>query len=333
MRCIVSCFIATAASVRLESLTYMRLVRLESLTYMRYIVSGFIAVAALGRLAAAQDTALPTIAHVPHCVVALAEQADLPPQEAGVIMEIAVTEGQQITKGQLLVQLDDRKAQKEQEVVEAKYEAAKAKAEDDINVRYAAAAAAVAKAEYEINRKANADVPGSVTQVRLSELFLKCRETELAIEKATLDRKIAAAEARVAKAEVEAAKLIVERHKILSPVSGKGVVVDIRAHKGEAVQPAQPVIHIVKLDSLWVEGNVPAAKFARAELEGKTVVVDVVITRGEKKSFPGEVIFVKPLTDTGDSYMVRAKVTNQELNGSWLLSPGMQAEMNIQLSK
>ena len=31
--------------------------------------------------------------------------------------------------------------------------------------------------------------------------------------------------------------------------------------------------------------------------------------------------------------MVRAKVENRKVNGSWLLSPGMQAEMNIQLGK
>jgi hypothetical protein len=62
-------------------------------------------------------------------------------------------------------------------------------------------------------------------------------------------------------------------------------------------------------------------------------MVDVVITRGEKRSLPGEVVFARPLTDTGDSYMVRAKVANQELNGSWLLSPGMQAEMKIELGK
>ena len=271
----------------------------------------------------------PAIANVPHCLVVLAEQADLPPQEAGVIQEIAVMEGQQVDENQLLLQLDDRKAQREQEVAEAKYDAAKAKAKDDINIRYAVAAAAVAKAEYEVNKKANADVPGSVPQVRLNELFLKCKETELAIEKARLDRSIAAEEAKVAKAEVEAAKVMVDRHKVLSPIAG--VVVDIRAHKGEAVQPSPG-------GDPRRQTRQPVGRRQRARRQvcaGRTrkahVTVDVVITRGEKKSLPGKIIFVKPLTDTGDTYMVRAKVENRKVNGSWLLSPGMQAEMNIQL--
>jgi hypothetical protein len=42
---------------------------------------------------------------------------------------------------------------------------------------------------------------------------------------------------------------------------------------------------------------------------------------------------VNPLTDTGDTYVVRAKVTNQQSNGYWLLSPGMQAEMSVELTK
>ena len=59
---------------------------------------------------------------------------------------------------------------------------------------------------------------------------------------------------------------MVDRHKILSPIAG--VVVEIRAHKGEAVQPSQAVIHVVKLDSLWVEGDVPAAKFRAVRAGG-----------------------------------------------------------------
>ena len=296
---------------------------------MRCMVCCLVAVAALGRLAVAQDSSSPGIVKVPHCTVALAEQADLPPQEAGVIREIPVKQGDKVEKGQPLLQLDDRKAQKEQEVAEAKYEAALAKAKDDINVRYAIAAAAVAKAELEVNQKSNEDVPGSVSQVRLNELILKCKETELAIEKATLDRNIAAAEARVGKAEVEAAKVMVDRHKVVSPING--VVVDIRAHKGEAFLPTQDraVIRVVNLDTLWVQGDVSAARYARADLENKKVTVDVVIAHGEKRALDGEIIYVSPLTDTGDSYQVRAKVANSK---GWL-SPGMQAEMNIYLSK
>ena len=233
---------------------------------------------------------------------------------------------------QLLLQLDDRKAQKDLEVAQAKFEAARTKAKAaTINVEYAIAAKDVADGEYKVNARANEEVHGSVPKVRLSELLLKCKETELAIKKARSDQEIAEEEAKVAMAEVNAAQVMVERHKVVSPIAG--VVVDVRNHKGEAVQPGQAVIRVVKLDILWVEGNVPAGSFAPSELEGHPVSVDVALARHQKLSLPGEVIFVKPVTDTGDSHMVRAKIENRKVNGAWLLSPGMRAEMNIQLTK
>ena len=45
----------------------------------------------------------------------------------------------------------------------------------------------MAEAEYEVNEKANDEFPAG-PQVRINELFLKCKETELAIEKAKLDQ-------------------------------------------------------------------------------------------------------------------------------------------------
>jgi hypothetical protein len=101
---------------------------------------------------------------------------------------------------------DDRTAQLELDVAEAKYNAAKVKAEDDINVRYTIAAAEVAKAEYDVNRKANDVVTGSVPRERIDGLLLECKEADLAIEKAKRDQRIAGEEAKVAKAVFERAK-------------------------------------------------------------------------------------------------------------------------------
>ena len=68
----------------------------------------------------------------------------------------------------------------------------------------------------------------------------------------------------------------------------------------------------------------PAAKFARAELDGQHVTVDVAISpAASRRSLPGKVIFVNPLTETGDSYLVRAR----SRTGNGLLDPGMQVEM------
>jgi multidrug efflux pump subunit AcrA (membrane-fusion protein) len=282
--------------------------------------------------AAADDGAAPAAASAEarllRCVVTLAEQADLPPHETGMIVEIA-REGQQVAADEVVLRLDERKPQKDMDVAAAKRKAAEKKASDRINIEYAEAANAVARQELKVNEEANQIMPGSVTLVRMEELRLKCTETTLAIKKAKLEQEIANEELHVAEAEVEAARLLIERHKIRSPIDG--VVVGLRAHKGENVLPSQPVIQIAGLKKLWVEGYAPAAQFARGELEDRPVTVDVVAGQGRKVSLPGKVVFVKPSTDTGGNYMVRAEVENSKAGGSWLLGPGMPAEMTIRL--
>lgn len=294
---------------------------------MRYIFVCLVAVAALDRPAVAQQ---PSIARVPDCVVVLADQADLGPLEAGTIKDIKVAEGQMVGEKDLLVQLEDGKAQAELDVAVAKYHSAETKSQAaKINVEYATSANAVANQDYKVSQAANNNVKGSIPQVTMNEKYLKCEETRLSILKANSDRDVAAEDAKVAAAEVAAARLMVERHKILSPLAGE--VVDIRKHKGESVQPTEAAIRIVRLDSLWVQGNVLAANYPRGELDGQDVTVEVVVAGHPTQSLPGKVIFVKPLTDTGGTYMVRAKVENRKVNGSWLLFPGMQGEiMNIQ---
>jgi hypothetical protein len=93
------------------------------------------------------------------------------------------------------------------EVAQAKYSAAQAKAEDDVDIRYAAAGAKVARAEYEANKKASEEKPGSVSKEQLLELSLKCTEMDLAVELAKLNKRLAGEDAKIAKAELDLALL------------------------------------------------------------------------------------------------------------------------------
>ena len=113
---------------------------------------------------------------------------------------------QQAAEKQPLQGTDDSKARPELAVAEAKYKAALAKAEDDVNVRYAMAVAEVAKAEYQREKKAFDSGLPAVSYETLSEMSLKCKECDLAVEKAKLEQRIAGEEAKIAKAELEKAK-------------------------------------------------------------------------------------------------------------------------------
>ena len=275
----------------------------------------------------AQDKS--AVATIKQCTLTLIEQAEVPAQEAGVLKSVATKEGRQVTNGDLLAQVDDAKTQMELKVAQAKLAAAKEKATDDINIRYSKASADVAKADYAVNAKANEAVPNAVPQEVLREKLMKCVESSLAIEKAKMEMRIAVHEAEVSQAEVDAAEENINRHHIRAPLNG--MVVKVYRHAGEWVQPGDPVLHVVRIDHLWVEGFANVDTYHPSALKNRDAEVVVTLAGGRQRTFPGKVIFVDPRVENGGAFLVRVEVQNVEENGSWVLSPGLSAEMHILL--
>jgi macrolide-specific efflux system membrane fusion protein len=283
----------------------------------------------LAALAPAQAAQRAT-AELSNCPVVLIEEAQVPGQEAGVLKKILVHEGQAVEADELVAQIDDAKSQIDLRMATAKQKAAEEKSSDDINIRYAQAANATANAEYVANLEACKRQPGSVPQVRMNELLLKCKETELSIEKARLEYRVAGHEAEAAKAEADAARENIRRRQIHSPLTG--VVVTLHRHDGEWVQPGDPVLRVIRMDRLWVKGYLSTAEYGRGEIENRPVTVTIDLAIGRKvPPLHGKVVFVSPITDAGGKYMIRAEVVNQNTGGHWLLSPGLNTSMSIAL--
>ena len=276
---------------------------------------------------AARRRAAAADAKIDDCLVSVIEEAEVPAQEPGVLKEINFKEGQAVAVGDLLAQVDDAKPRMEVTVAKAKLAVAKEKAADDINVRFAKAKAEVAKADYLVNAEANRKVPGSVPAEVLREKLMQYTEATLGIEKAQLELRIAGHEAEVAKAEVEAAEENVRRHQVRSPQIG--LVDKVHRHAGEWVQPSDPVMHVIRIDRLRVEGRVSAADYGPADLQGGEARVRVVLAGNKPRTFPGKVVFVDPNIQAGDIFLVRVEVQNEKENDCWLLSPGLSATMTI----
>jgi multidrug resistance efflux pump len=283
--------------------------------------------------AVAAEYAAPAATEPLRGLVVLAEEAELSPRETGILKEVAGSDGKttRVDAGQVVLQLDDTRAQAELKVAQAEYLAARTKADDFISIRYAEAAAEMAKKDLDFSVKANHDVPGSVPQAKINEMQLKVTETTLGIEKAKHDHEIAVSEVGIAAAKVEAAKTMIDLLKVYSPIDGEVDVV--RKHKGEAVQPNEPgVIHIVNREKLWVQVRVEARAFAREQLENQPVSVEAEVAGGRKLSVSGKVINVSSQTDSGGTYAVRAEVRRESRDAPWLY-PGMQAKMVISLKQ
>ena len=66
-----------------------------------------------------------------------------------------------------------------------------------------------------------------------------------------------------------------------------------------------------------------------ADLRGKRVGVRTQLARGRSMDFRGTVVFVDPVLRAKGKFLVRAEVQNKKANGFWVLRPGMEAEMVI----
>jgi RND family efflux transporter MFP subunit len=262
-----------------------------------------------------------------HCLVSLIEDVQVPAREAGPLVNVNVVEGQYVSAGQLLAQIDDQQPQLDKKAAELERDAAMAEALDDIEVRYATAAFEVASAELERAVSIDKKSPGGVTQQEIQKLKLAKHRDELQIERSKLERRVAKMNADVHQASVQSAGHAVARRQIISPLAG--VVVNILHEKGEWVAAGEPVLQVVRIDRLRVEGFLNATEVGPEEIAGRPVTVEVQMVGGKMAKFTGDVVFISPLVQAGDKYRVRAEVENRTENGSPLLRPGMTATMTI----
>ena len=310
----------------------------------------------LPSLTRAADVAAMVI--IPDCTLAPDAEAQVAAQEAGVLTKILVHEGEQVTAGQPLVQIDDIIPRAQRDVAAFKLKVAQKQAEDDIDKRFAEASAKVAKAEYDQAIEANQIIKQAVPQAEVRRRLLEWHKMVLSIEKAQKDLSVNALQANVAQAELNAAQANVERRRILAPTwldrAGRpldSVVVDLSKHVGEWIQMGEPVLKLVCIDRLHVDGMLDARQYRPSQIQDRPVLISMTLPRpgrqtfadaeatfGEKTqtpadttmTFPGRIVYVKPVIE-GGVFQVRAEVENKKQDGAWILNPGMNVKMIIEL--
>jgi multidrug resistance efflux pump len=290
--------------------------------------------------------ATPGIATIESCsVTPLTKdgEAFVPAQEAGVIVGIDVDELKQVNKGEVMVRIDDAMVQKQLANATAEWQAAKQKADSDIDIRVAEAAAKTAKVEYDRNLAANQGtpgiagsagvagvpalkgVPGAVSPVEVSHSEYQWQHAVLAIEQYKNERIVNGFTKDAKRAEMESAQEAINRREVRAPFAG--VVQKITPHLGEWVKPGDPVVRLIRMDRLKVEGYLKVADYNPGDVMSKKVNVKVVLAGGREVSAPGQIVYVDPEVKSLREYMVRAEVDNKD----GLLRPGLPAKMEIQL--
>jgi multidrug efflux pump subunit AcrA (membrane-fusion protein) len=250
-------------------------------------------------------------------------EAKVPARQEGVVESILVEEGQMVSKGDVLAQIEDEQARLSVERARTEAEIAKKQSENLFDLRTAELAHSVAANDLRRANESKAKFERSVSPADLDRCQWENDRTAIAVERSKFDMEIAKLMHKVRENELSTASSKLEEHKIVAPLAG--MVVEIKLRPGEWVKPGEQVLRILQVDRLRADGFVKADE-VRGTLKGATVTLTVDRPGGGKVNSTGEVIFVSPEISPVDR---KVRIWAAIENPDFLLQPGMNARMSI----
>lgn len=258
------------------------------------------------------------------CLVKVIEKIELPAREAGVLEQLAVTEGQWVEAGTPIAVVDDQAARTELESAQRRLEASQLKINSDINIRYGRAAQETALKAYQ--REKALVARGAGTPAKMDELELAYTQAQLQLEKAEHDFQVDQKAVLLDQLNVTKARQLLERHTLVAPWDG--VVTRVLTRQNEWLNAGDPILEMVQMGRLWVEADIDPLQLSPHQVAGRPVQVTLVIPGGERVTFDGQVNFVDSEV-VANRYKVRAEVPNRQVESHWLLVPGTFVDMEI----
>jgi len=211
----------------------------------------------------------------------------------GRIADIRVKEGDTVQKDQVLANLDDKpeRIQAEQLKVQA----------TDRN-KILSAQAEFAQKKVDLTKLKAARRKGAASDWEIEHMGLSVKIAELSLAAAKVERD--QYQRRYAQALSQ-----LERMRLVSPTAGR--VEKVFVETGESVEKLGPVIHLVKIDPMWLDVPVPLLHSAPLAL-GQTAIV--TFPGQQLEGFEnGRIIHVSSVADAAsDTLRIRIEVANPE---------------------
>ncbi|APZ90701.1 efflux RND transporter periplasmic adaptor subunit [Fuerstiella marisgermanici] len=246
------------------------------------------------------------------------------PKISGRIVDIVVDQGSQVSRGKLLVRLDDEELQQQVAIAQANVDAASAAIVRVMTDKNRAAAV------YDQAKKSHDRIQGLVRQNAASPDDEDKAVEALAVAEAGASR----AEAAIAEAQKElvAAEKTLEYHRarlhdtqILAPFDG--LVVKRSREPGDVVVPGSSILTLISTDELWIRAWVDETEMARLQTEQSA---RVVFRSEPDKSYPGTVARLGREADRETrEFIVDVRVL--ELPSNWAV--GQRAEAFVQITQ
>ena len=226
----------------------------------------------------------------------------------GCIMKIVVEEGEQVSEGQLLVQLDERGRQLE-------YERAQLAAKDESDVEQAQLSAKYGLQEYERQKRAfDSSTTPTISQSDLETFLLKSRLAQAA-------HKTRLADLALRQKVMELRLYEWEITRIRAPFAG--TVARKIAEVGQVAELATPLLELIDTHQLYFVIRLPAAELRHVSVGQQAQVTPEFFP---ELAAGGRVVVVGPEVDAGGN-TVRVKVLVDNRDGK--LRPGLLARVSF----
>jgi len=271
--------------------------------------------------------------YVEHGLVTVIDDIKVPAREAGVLTKLYVNGGELVPANVVLGLIDNRDTLAKQRIAQGELDAAKEQASSKAEIEAAEKGRDVALSEYESAKDIKAKQPGAVSTQELNRARFQWERSLAQIAVAKTDNVVAGLTAVMKKAQLDATDVELSKKQIVTDIQGQ--VVEVYKKKGEWVQPGDPVLRLVRLDRVRVEAFVYAKLGGRFEVEGKPVTVTVKLPEDKEVTVQGRVDYASPIIEGAGNnrqYRVWADIENQFVNGHFLIQPGSEATLRINIA-
>ncbi|HZL91430.1 MAG TPA: HlyD family efflux transporter periplasmic adaptor subunit [Pirellulaceae bacterium] len=233
---------------------------------------------------------------------------------------------------EILGQLDDRDALTKKKIAELERDAAKEQAESDAQVDAAKKGEEVTRLNYQANEELNKTKQGAISPFDLRRSWFEWQRALAQISVAEVEKRVAQATQLAKEGQIEGAMNEIERLKIVAPIDG--FVNEVYKHVGEWCQPGDPIMEIIRMDRVEIEGFVFAADASPAKVLDKPVDVIVQLAGGETYQASGKITFASSVLEGSGrirQFRVSTEIDNKKNGDHWIIQVGTEAEMVIHL--
>ncbi len=256
------------------------------------------------------------------------EKATIKSESTGVIVKLPYKIGDKVSKGQLLLKIED--TNKKLDVEKAKVNKRKMMAQYLVNEAYA-------YSENEISDEKKNEMKalkskylkavkkfeiGAIKESKFEEI--RDKYNEAMINTGSFREEIRKANDGLSDAVFQLKQAEIELKKTSTKSPFPGVITDIKISKGERVNAGVEALSLVNLESLYLKGFALESEVRNLK---KGISVRVRFDAFPDKIFYGEIQMISPQVDsTNKTIAVFIKIENKD----HLLYPGMRAELDIE---